>query len=123
MSAPAANARSEPVSTRQRTEPSASASSSASESSPSSWLFSAFSASGRFRRIRVTPALGLSTLRVWWDMEAPLSGGSDLRPRDRIAKRAQAGGQAAPAYQVADAHDHHGAAMAFQARVEGLHPG
>jgi hypothetical protein len=44
-------------------------------SSPSRAVFSAFSASGRFRRIRVTPgaASGASTIRVWYSAIARVS--------------------------------------------------
>src|ERR1700742_1515933 len=63
MSAPAAKGRSEPVRTKQRTASSASAAFKAAINSPISRLLSAFSASGRFSRIRVTPS-SVSTIRV-----------------------------------------------------------
>ena len=63
MSAPAAKAFSEPVSTIARTRCEASISVSASPSSSRSWPFSAFSASGRFSRM-VPMCSSISTIRV-----------------------------------------------------------
>ncbi len=63
MSAPAAKAFSEPVTTIARTRFEASISVSASPSSSSNWVFSAFSASGRFS-LMVAIWSSTSTIRV-----------------------------------------------------------
>ena len=62
-SAPAAKAFSEPVTTMARTRGEASISVSASPSSSRSWSLSAFSASGRFSRMRATWS-SISTISV-----------------------------------------------------------
>jgi len=64
ISAPAAKARSEPVSTKHRAASSASSWSSKVTSSPRRTELSALSASGRFSRTRTAPASIGSTMRV-----------------------------------------------------------
>lgn len=63
MSAPAAKAFSDPVSTTARTFGSASKAESACPTSARSWAFSAFSASGRFNRTSATCS-SISTMMV-----------------------------------------------------------
>src|SRR5258708_38303880 len=122
MSAPAARARSEPVITTHRTPGSASVSSRTWVSSSISWPFSAFSASGRLSRIRVTASCR-STIRVWGLIaDAPRDQAAALRPRDGIAKRAQAGRHAVRADQVAYADHHDRSAATLQAGVQHLGP-
>ena len=63
MSAPAANALSDPIRMMQRTLSDASASSTAEDNSSNSWELSAFKASGRFSVINATPS-EISTMIV-----------------------------------------------------------